>query len=358
MGTSRTVEDQRLALAMDAAQLGSWTWDIASGVTTWDERLEEMHGMPAGGFGGGYEDWVASLHPDDRATCIARVEQALADPGPYVLRHRTIWPDGSLHSIECRGTVLVDDDGRPIGTTGVAIEVTIRDQLVQVLQRALLPVSLPAVPGATVVARYRAAERRNNIGGDWYAVVPLESGRLGLAIGDVAGHGLDAVSDMATARYSLRALALHEQRPEDVLHELNRVVRTFEPGALITAIYGVLDPLARTWTYASAGHVPAALRLPGRSAVLLDEQADAPLGVDGQFRAVQVELEKGATLLLYTDGLIERRTEPLTDGLDRLVAACIEAPADPGAFCDHVLDRLVRDNPGDDDIALLAVTLD
>jgi PAS domain S-box-containing protein len=358
MVTARTVEDQRLALAMDAAQLGSWTWDMASGVTTWDERLEEMHGMPPGGFGGEFEDWVEALHPGDRAACIERVEQALADPGPYILRHRAIWPDGSVHSVECRGTVLVDDQGRPTGTTGVAIEVTAREQLVEVFQRTLLPATLPTVPGTSVVARYRSAERRNNIGGDWYAVVPLRSGQLGLAIGDVAGHGLDAVSDMATARYSLRALALSESHPNDVLHELNQVVRTFEPGALITAIYGVLDPEGRTWTYASAGHVPAVLRRRDGTALLLDEQADAPLGVDAPFRSVGIALETGDTLLLYTDGLVERRSEDLTVGFDRLVAACSDAPADPGALCDHVLDTLLRDDPGEDDIALLAVTLD
>ena len=150
--------------------------------------------VSTGRVGGGYEDWVASLHPGDRAACIERVEQALADPGPYVLLHRTIWPDGSVHSIECRGTVLVDDDGRPSGTTGVAIDVTMREQLVQIFQRTLLPASLPSVPGTSVGARYRSAERRNNIGGDWYAVVPLRRGHLGLAIGDVAGHGLEAVS--------------------------------------------------------------------------------------------------------------------------------------------------------------------
>src|SRR6476619_5696677 len=73
----RTLTEQRLALAVDAAQLGSWTWDMASGTTTWDERLEEMHGLPPGGFGGTFEDWVAALHPDDREACITRVEDAL-----------------------------------------------------------------------------------------------------------------------------------------------------------------------------------------------------------------------------------------------------------------------------------------
>ena len=259
MGTARTVEDQRLALAMDAAQLGSWTWDIASGVTTWDERLEEMHGLPPGGFGGGYEDWVASLHPDDRATCIERVEQALAHPGPYELRHRTIWPDGSLHSIECRGTVLVDDEGQPTGTTGVAIEVTMRDQLVQVFQRALLPASLPTVPGVTLVARYRASERRNNIGGDWYAANPAPVGTPG------AGHRRRRrTRPRSSVRHGHRPLqppcpctagaasrgrsSRAERRGQDLRTGRPHHRHLRHPGSA-----------ARTWTYASAGHVPAVL---------------------------------------------------------------------------------------------------
>ena len=353
-----TLEAERLALAMEAAQMGSWTWDMASGVTIWDERLEEMSGLPPGGFGGRYEDWVASLYPGDRAACIERVEQALADPGPYVLLHRTIWPDGSVHSVECRGTVLVDEKGQPTGTTGVAVDVTMREQLVQIFQRTLLPTSLPTLPGTTVAARYRSAERRHNVGGDWYAVVPLKRGHLGLAIGDVAGHGLDAVSDMATARYSLRALALDEPQPDKVMAQLNDVVQTFEPGTLVTALYGVLDPHERTWTYTSAGHLPAILRSGDGTVALLDEKGGAPLGVGGPYRAVHVDLDEGATVLLYTDGLIERRGEDLSIGLGRLAAACDAAPDDPEGMCDHVLDVLLPDNPGEDDIALLAVQLD
>ncbi len=170
-GVATSLAEQRLALAVEAARLGSWTWDMASGITTWDGRLEEMHGLPPGGFGGTFADWVAVLHPDDRETCLATVNEALASPGPYILRHRTIWADGSVHMIECRGTVLVDDDGQPNGTTGVAIDVTLRERIVNTLQEALLPHRLPFVPGTAVAARYRPAETATEMGGDWYAVV-------------------------------------------------------------------------------------------------------------------------------------------------------------------------------------------
>ena len=288
-----SVAELRLALAIEAAQLGSWTWDIASGITTWDERLEEMHGLPPGGFGGTFEDWVAALHPLDRAECIALVEAALTNPGPYRLVHRTIWADGSEHVIECRGTVLTDSAGHPTGTTGVAIDVTTREQraaavsaaladerqLVQTFQQVLLPSALPSVPGTAVAARYRAAETNAEVGGDWYAVVNLPDGQLGLAIGDVAGHGLDAVADMAAARFSLRALALTETQPDVVLGRLNQVVTVFEGDTIITALYGVLDPHQRSWTYAAAGHPPVVVRDADGTTRLLDEPNDPPLGV-------------------------------------------------------------------------------
>lgn len=368
----KSVADQRLELALEAARLGTWTWDMAAGATAWDPRLEEMHGMAPGGFGGSFEDWLASLYPEDRAECLARVDRALANPGPYTLAHRTIWPDGSVHHIECRGMVLVDDDGIPIGTTGVAIDVTERErhkkalsdalvdqhQLLQTLQQALLPSVLPRVDGVTLATRYVAAQRNVEIGGDWYAVVPLRDNRLGVAIGDVAGHGLDAVADMAAARFSLRALALNESAPEVVLEKLNEVVRVFESDTMITAVYGVIDPQAGTWTFASAGHCPALVRHSDGQTVVIEEASDPPLGFATTFRRRQVELPPGATLLLYTDGLIERRTEPLDVGIDWLVRACNRGPTDPEALCDFLIEARYDGAVVEDDVALVAASLE
>ncbi len=367
-----SVVDQRLALALEAAQLGTWTWDMASGTTTWDVRLEELHGLPPGGFGGTFEHWLASLHPRDRAECLARVEKALADPGPYTLLHRTIWADGSVHHIECRGTVLVDSDGTPTGTTGVAMDVTERErqrtaatdalarerEVVQVLQEALLPAAPPRVPGTTLAVRYIAASGGSAVGGDWYAVLPLPDGGLGLAIGDVSGHGLDAVADMAAARFSLRALALAEPAPERVLERLNEVVRVFESDTMVTTLYGVLDPRARTWTYASAGHLPALVRNADGATAWLEEPADPPLGVGTSFRRRRADLEPGATLVLYTDGLVERRTESISRGLERLRQACHDGPATPDALCADLSDVMLRDAVVDDDVAIVVVALD
>ena len=345
---------------------------MAAGTTAWDVRLEEMHGLPPGGFGGTFEDWLASLYPDDRPDCLARVERALANPGPYMLLHRTTWPDGSIHYIECRGTVLTDERGIPTGTTGVAIDVTDREhhkaatsealarehELVEVFQQALLPTSLPEVPNTRVAARYMAAQSDAGVGGDWYAVLPLSDGRLGLAIGDVAGHGLDAVADMAAARFSLRALALSDPSgPELVLARLNDVVRVFEGDTMITAIFGVLDPVAHTWTYASAGHCSALVRDPDGTARWLDEPCDPPLGVATEFRRRRADVPPGSMLVLFTDGLVERRTEPIDRGMERLRRACAAGPDAPEALCTSLAEAMFRDGPVTDDVAMVVVAV-
>jgi len=367
-----SLADQRLALALEAAQLGTWTWTMATATTTWDERLEELHGLKPGEFGGTFEDWVAALHPEDRAECLARVEHALANPGPYVLQHRTIWADGSVHHLECRGMVLVDEAGEPTGTTGVAIDVTDRQrheaavtealmhqhEVVDTLQQALLPAALPQVRGTKLAARYLAAETSAAVGGDWYAVLALPEDRLGLGIGDVAGHGLYAVADMAAVRFSLRALALTEPAPEVVLARLNEVVRVFESDTMITAIYGVLDSRSREWTYATAGHCPALIRDRHGNTRLADERCDPPLGVAGAFRRHSTRVDAGSTLVLYTDGLIERRGELITTGLERLQEACHEGPADPDALCDYLSDVMFRDAAPRDDVAMLIVSIE
>lgn len=366
-----SVAEQRLLLALEAAELGTWTWDMASASTVWDVRLEALHGLPPGGFGGTFDDWVAALYPEDRPECIRRVERALADPGPYVLLHRCIWPDGAIHWIECRGRVTVDGDGAPTGTIGVAMDVTAREQhaaavvreleegqdLVESLQRAILPTALPSVPGVTLAIRYAATAGPTVVGGDWYAAVPLPDGRLGLAIGDVAGHGLPAVADMADARFSLRALALGEPAPDMVLARLNQVVQLFEDDTFITALYGIIDPVRQTWSYTSAGHLPPVLRLADGTTTVLPTTGQPPLGLSADYECFETPLPAGATIVLYTDGLVERRGESMETGLQRLAAACRNGSSDPEELCDDLLNLLLDEHSNHDDAALLVAKL-
>jgi serine phosphatase RsbU (regulator of sigma subunit) len=136
------------------------------------------------------------------------------------------------------------------------------------------------------------------------------------------------------------------------------VVKVFESDVMITALYGILDPRDRTWTYTSAGHVPAVVRRPDGTTRLLDDDSDPPLGAAATFRTRRVELPERASLVLYTDGLVERRSRSINDGLARLQQACATADPEPNALCDHILDALLEDRANEDDVAIVAVTLD
>ena len=120
----RTAGEQRLQLALTAAQLGTWHWDTATGANVWDARLEEIHGLPPGGFGGSFDAWMALLHPDDVPRVVATVNAAMASPSPYRLDTRVIWPDGTVRSIEAWGEVTTDEAGAPTGTIGCVRDVT------------------------------------------------------------------------------------------------------------------------------------------------------------------------------------------------------------------------------------------
>jgi PAS domain S-box-containing protein len=362
-------EHERLELALEAGRLGTWTWDLASGTTVWDARLEAMNGLTPGSFPGTYDAWLESIHPEDRAECLARVQQALADPAPYVLLHRSTWPDGSLHWLECRGRVLVDDTGAAIGTIGVALDVTEREEqqaaltrriaadrlLIQNVQRALLPVRMPQVDGTEFAARYEAAPG-SAIGGDWYAFVPLRGGRLGVAIGDVAGHGLSAVAEMAHIRFSLRSLSYLHDDPTEVLAQLSELVRVFSPDTMITALYGTLDPSSGCFEYALAGHFPPVICGP-EQCDLVEVRADPPLGFGEVYERHTLDLQPDQTLIAFTDGILERRSEPITLSLQRLQAKCGPAPREPHALCEHVMSEMLSDAPNDDDAAIVAVRL-
>ncbi|HSE10850.1 MAG TPA: SpoIIE family protein phosphatase [Nocardioidaceae bacterium] len=117
---------QRLRLAHDAAQLGSWHWEMATGEVVWDEQLEAIYGMPPGGFGGDFEAWVATLHPDDRDRVLGIVQEAMAACSPYVLRNRIFWPDGTMRWIEAHGKVTTDEQGNASGTIGCVRDITDR----------------------------------------------------------------------------------------------------------------------------------------------------------------------------------------------------------------------------------------
>jgi serine phosphatase RsbU (regulator of sigma subunit) len=192
--------------------------------------------------------------------------------------------------------------------------------------------------------------------GDWYAFVPLRDGRLGIAIGDVAGHGLSAVAEMAHIRFSLRSLAYLQDDPTQVLAQLSELVRVFSPDTLVTALYGALDPRSGCFEYAVAGHFPPVLCAPDTCEhVVVD--ADPPLGLGESYRLHELDLPADTTLVAFTDGVLERRTEAISLSMQRMAETCGSGPREPDALCEHVMSNMLTDAPNDDDAAVVAVRL-
>jgi anti-sigma regulatory factor (Ser/Thr protein kinase)/putative methionine-R-sulfoxide reductase with GAF domain len=222
------------------------------------------------------------------------------------------------------------------------------------LQRSLLPEGVPEIVGVEIAARYLPA--RDEVGGDWYDVIELPGGLVGLAIGDVAGHGVRAAALMGQLRTALRAYALDGYSPGETLKRLDRLLHTVRGEGMATASYAVLDPLTGSVRVASAGHPPAVIVPSSGHARLVEAAPAPPLGTlpFGTYVEVLDTVGPGETVMLYTDGLIERRREPLTAGLERLrVYASVIASAE--TLCQRVIDRLVPPGGADDDVAIVVV---
>jgi len=226
-----------------------------------------------------------------------------------------------------------------------------------VLQRSLLPVRLPEIPGVDLAARY-VPGGQGAVGGDWYDVFTLPSGRLGVVIGDVVGHGLRAAVVMGRLRSALRAYALDSTDPAEVLTRLDRKVQHFERDAMATVLFGQFDPSLQNLYVSLAGHPPPVLAVPGQPATVLDLPADPPLGARSRAprRSTLVPVPSGALVCLYTDGLVERRNRSLDHGLAHLARVVTAGPAD--AVCTTIMAELVGADPSVDDVAVLVLRRD
>jgi serine phosphatase RsbU (regulator of sigma subunit) len=225
------------------------------------------------------------------------------------------------------------------------------------LQRSVLPDELPEVDGLEVAARYLPGGSGVDVGGDWYDVIPLADGRIGVVVGDVVGKGVLAASTMAQLRNALRVYALEGLRPSSVLARLNDLAR-LAGTTFATVLYMVIDLERRTVRYSSAGHPPPVLVRQGWPAVFLDGGRSTPLGVGvgARFQQATAELDVGDMILLYTDGLVESRHVPLEDGLKRLQETVESGPEGADALLEHVSEELsveVRQ----DDVALVALRM-
>ncbi|GAA0334844.1 SpoIIE family protein phosphatase [Streptomyces blastmyceticus] len=236
-------------------------------------------------------------------------------------------------------------------------EVYIADEL----QRTMLPDSLPQPTGVRLASRYLPAAETARVGGDWYDAIPLPGNRVALVVGDVMGHSMTSAAIMGQLRTTAQTLAGLDLPPAEVLHHLDEQAQRLGSDRMATCLYAVYDPVAHRIVIANAGHPPPIMLHRGGRAEVLRVPPGAPIGVGGvDFEAVELDAPAGATLLLYTDGLVESRIRDVWTGIEQLRERLIETarltgpnppPLEP--LCDEVLGML---GPGDrdDDIALLA----
>jgi serine phosphatase RsbU (regulator of sigma subunit) len=226
------------------------------------------------------------------------------------------------------------------------------------LQRGLVPRRLPEVKGLRLVAHYQPAGAVAEVGGDWYDTFALPGGRVGVVVGDVAGKGIPAASTMGQLRSVTRAYALADdgrRLPGEVLTRLNSYQTQHGEGELFTVLYAVVDPHDASVTWASAGHLPPLLRLAGGESMYV-EGVDSLMGIEQlEYTDIRRTLGPGGLLILYTDGLVERRGESLDDGFARLQQAAACGPEDPQQLCDHILARLLPDEGSHDDVTAVVV---
>ena len=385
-------EAERLGGMLDHVQrlgrIGAWEEDFAAATVRWTEAAFALFGLDprhAAAIP------VTSLHSFVMAAdrvLVKRFQQSLLHRRePSVVVFRIVRPDDTaIRQIRVVAEPVLAG-GEVVGLRGafqdvsahyhtqVALAAT-QDQLAESeqlaeqeqqlalrLQRAIMPEDEPlvATAGVEVAVRYRPAEQGRLVAGDWYDALLLPDKELLLVVGDITGHGIDAVTGMIAARNALRGLAATGAGPADLLRYLNYAACHLTEGIAGTVVCGRYDPQTRVLRWARAGHLPpilvrdgAAETLPLPGGVLLG------LDPDAEYEEVVLQMRDGDTLLLFTDGLIERRAGSISDALRDLAAAALlpaaspapapparTPPADVAATADRILGSAISDT-GDD----------
>ncbi|HEX4191240.1 MAG TPA: PP2C family protein-serine/threonine phosphatase [Marmoricola sp.] len=223
------------------------------------------------------------------------------------------------------------------------------------LQRALLPYSMPTIPGLELASEYVAGAHGIDIGGDWYSIIPIAEDRFAFVVGDVSGRGVDSVAVMAHARFTLRAYLIDGASPGVALEKCSHQFDILLDGHITTAVVGIGNRRTGTVTLANAGH-PAPLLLDATGANNVPTTPGPPLGCGpATYPETSFTIPAGATLFCFTDGLIERRGEDIDAGMSRL-AATIQSVSDQPVsdIISHAVTTL-RNDDAPDDIAVLAI---
>jgi PAS domain S-box-containing protein len=308
------------------------------------------------------DEATIALHPD-RAVVRRRAAPGAGAPSLRVpMRYR----DAELGAVTLRANAAFGRDDLAlleelVSRASVAIEnaqLYEREHRVAVtLQRAMLPAVLPEVAGLAFDAVYYPGATEAEIGGDWYDAIALPDGRVVVSIGDVTGRGLTAAVIMGRMRQAIEALATYEPDPVRLLDAADRVLRRAHPDAIVTALVGVLDPAARTLTYATAGHPTPIVRAPDGTTRQLPGRG-LPLGLrDGpQAPAAVAVLPPSALVVFFTDGLVES-TRDIAEGERRVFAALRDSAVADGRAPGASLVARVLDDGVRDDVAVLTVRI-
>ena len=374
----------RLATLLQHAQrlgrIGSWEENLRTGEVHWTEPTFALFGQESG-----VPVRIADLHSHVPADDIPAVQgfrdTLLAEHRETAAAFRIVRSDdGSVRQMRAYAEPVTAPAGTVIAVRGAYQDVSsdyhtrlafaaAREQLADTeeraaeehrlalrLQEAITPRSSEplAAPGLDVAARYRPSGQGNLVSGDWYDTVLLPSQEILVVVGDIAGHGLDAVTGMVTVRNSLRGLAITGARPGTLLGWLNTAACQFSDAIMGTVICGLYDPASRSLRWARAGHLPPIL-VRGGAARTLSLPPGLLLGADpdASYTEATISLEAGDRLLLFTDGLIERRDQPIDDALDSLLAVACRPASDIASYADHVVAETSSNT--DDDACLVAV---
>jgi serine phosphatase RsbU (regulator of sigma subunit) len=232
-------------------------------------------------------------------------------------------------------------------------------RIVEILQRTIVPEQLPNLPGIELAAAYRSAEVDFDVGGDWYDAFVTPDDAIILVVGDVAGHGIAAASLMGRARNALRAYAFEDSDPATILLRLHRLLRSQDEDAMITAFVARHDPKTNVMSWSRAGHPPPLLVTPDGTSRWLDDVNAAPLGtMVREYQTAHAQLDPGALVVCYTDGLVERRDCVLDEGLAWLADRVMEHASDPlASLCDKLVVDPFVPHPAPDDVCIVALRI-
>jgi PAS domain S-box-containing protein len=350
----------------DSAPVMIWTTDTRGLVTFVNESWMRFTGTTLAEELG--SSWALGVHPEDVEDMLDSWNSALAERELWEYEYRLMSRSGEYRWVVDRGVPRYEGDVFA-GYVGAAVDIherilmqqqlqrvyEIEHTIAETLQRSLLPERLPQIEGLGLVPRYLPAGHGAAIGGDWYDALERPDGRVALIVGDVVGHGLRAAATMGQLRNAFRAYGLIESSPAEVMARVNRLVTSGED-AMATVLYLVLDRETGEVTFSAAGHPPPLLLAPDGPR-FLEGGRSMPVGAadPAVFREASGVVPPGSTLLLYTDGLVERRGVPLEDSLDKLAEVAGEADENLERLCDRVLAAVLPELEPSDDVALLAV---